>query len=181
MTVSPNEKIPVLVDKSEEEDFAVFESGAILCYLAEKYESPLYPTDARKRSLVTQWLMWQMGTGPYLGQFGHFHKYCPEDIPYAKNRYETEAKRILDVLDKQLERTGAYVTGPDYTIADIAIAPWITCLDVYYKAKEHLQLEKYTHVQRWLEQLKKRESFARGWMRLTSPDEKHYTTNGIAE
>lgn len=118
---SGNEKIPCSVDKSSGDDIAVFESGTILCYLAEKYDSPLYSTDPRKRSVVTQWLMWQMGIAPYLGLYGHFWKYAPEDVPYAKNRFETEAKRIADVLDKQLERTGAFVTRPDFTIADIVM------------------------------------------------------------
>lgn len=180
--ISPNEKIPALVDRDGPDgagEHCVMESGAILMYLAEKFESDLYPKAPRERSTVTQWVMWQMGTGPYLGQFGHFAVYAKEKIPYAIDRYTMETKRILDVLDKQLERTGAYVAGDSYTIADIAIFPWIVCLDLFYKAKEELGLKSYEHVQKWIENIAKRDAVMRG-MQITgfTEDSNHYSTPG---
>jgi GSH-dependent disulfide-bond oxidoreductase len=162
--MSPRVQIPALLDRSgpDGKEFTVFESGAILMYLAEKVpETSLYPREPAARSKVVQWLMWQMGTAPYLGQFGHFFKYAPEEVPYAKNRYTMEAKRILDVLDKQLGRA-AYVTGGDYTVADIAIFPWIRCLDKFYGGGETLGLAGYANVARWLEEISARPAVVLG-------------------
>lgn len=148
LRISPNEKIPALVDKDgpEGREFSVFESGAIMLYLLDKVpDSPLLPKDTAARSKVMQWLMWQMGSAPYLGQFGHFFKYAPEKIPYAIDRYTMEAKRLLDVLDKQLGR-GEFVAGDAYSVADIAIYPWIQCLDKFYSAREVLALDEYKNV-----------------------------------
>lgn len=182
VAASPNEKIPVLVDKDgpEGRDFSVFESGAILLYLLEKApDSPLMPkADAAARSKVMQWLMWQMGSAPYLGQFGHFTKYAKEKIPYAMDRYTMEAKRLLDVLDKQLGRA-EFVAGSVYTVADIAIFPWIRCLDVFYGAAESLSMSEYKNVSRWVETVGKRPAVVRG-MGISgfSEDTKHYSSAG---
>ena len=127
LAISPNNRIPAIVDHAPAEGggaFSVFETGAILIYLAEK-TGRFLPADMRGRSVVMQWLMWQMGgLGPMLGQHGHFALYAPEKIPYAIERYRDEAARLYRVLDTQLGKTGAYVAGDDYTIADIACFPW---------------------------------------------------------
>ncbi len=127
MAISPNNRIPAIVDHAPAdggEPFSVFETGAILIYLAEK-TGRFLPTDMRGRSRVMQWVMWQMsGLGPMLGQHGHFALYAAEKIPYAIERYRDEAARLYRVLDTQLGKTGAYVAGDDYSIADIACFPW---------------------------------------------------------
>ncbi len=163
--VNPNSKIPALLDysskDSSDEPLRVFESGSILLYLAEKY-GKFIPKDLRKRTECMNWLMWQMGTGPYLGGgFGHFYNYAPVKIEYAIDRFSMETKRILDVLDKHLDGK-EYVCDDEYTIADMAIFPWIRALDVHYNAKEYLQLEDYTNVQRWMKTLQAREAVQRG-------------------
>jgi len=163
--INPNSKIPALLDYSvaddDNEPLRVFESASILLYLAEK-ERKFIPTDIRKKTECMNWLMWQMGSAPYLGGgFGHFYKYAPLKIEYAVDRFAMEAKRIVDVLDKQLEGK-EYVCGHEYTIADMAIYPWIRCLDKGYNATEFLQLQTYTNVQRWMKTLESREAVQRG-------------------
>merc|ERR1712085_88761 len=164
--INPNSKIPALLDYSvadgKSEPLRIFETGSILLYLAEK-EKKFLPTDLRKKTECMNWLMWQMGTAPYLGGgFGHFYNYAPVKIEYAIDRFSMEAKRIVDVLDKHLENK-KYVCDDEYTIADIAIFPWIRCLgEQGYKATEFLQLEKYTNVQRWIKTLEAREGVQRG-------------------
>ena len=124
LAINPNGRIPAIVDH-DAGDFAVFESGAILVYLAEK-TGRLMPQDAPGRSRVLQWLMFQMGgVGPMLGQAHHFRIYAPEQIDYAVNRYTNEAKRLYGVMDRQVARTGAYIAGREYGVADIAIYPWL--------------------------------------------------------
>jgi len=163
--INPNSKIPALLDYSvdddSEEPLRVFESGSILWYLAEK-EGKFIPTDLRKRTECRNWLMWQMGSAPYLGGgFGHFYCYAPMKIEYAIDRFSMEAKRIVDVLEKHLEGK-EYVCGDEYTIADMAIYPWFLCLEWGYKAGEFLQLQEYTNVQRWMKTLGEREAVKRG-------------------
>jgi GST-like protein len=163
--INPNSKIPALLDYSpqdnDKEPLRVFESGAILLYLAEKHNK-FIPTDFRKRIECMNWLMWQMGSAPYLGGgFGHFYVYSPLKIEYAIDRFTMEAKRIVDVLDKHLEGK-EYVCDDEYTIADMAIFPWIRCLDKFYKATEFLQLQDYKNVQRWCKSLEAREAVQRG-------------------
>jgi len=163
--INPNSKIPALLDYSvengESEPLRVFESASILLYLAEK-EKKFLPTDFRKKTECMNWLMWQMGSAPYLGGgFGHFYKYAPLKIEYAIDRFSMETKRIVDVLDKHLQNK-EYICDDEYTIADIAIFPWIRCLDKGYGATEFLQLEEYKNVQRWMKILEKREAVQRG-------------------
>eukprot|EP00535_Pseudo-nitzschia_heimii_P002186 CAMPEP_0197186582 /NCGR_PEP_ID=MMETSP1423-20130617/14214_1 /TAXON_ID=476441 /ORGANISM="Pseudo-nitzschia heimii, Strain UNC1101" /LENGTH=307 /DNA_ID=CAMNT_0042637937 /DNA_START=142 /DNA_END=1066 /DNA_ORIENTATION=+ len=163
--INPNSKIPALLDYSvadgNSEPLRLFESGSILLYLAEK-EKKFLPTDPRKKTECINWLMWQMGTAPYLGGgFGHFYKYAPIKIEYAVDRFTMETKRIVDVLDKHLENK-EYVCDDEYTIADIAIFPWIRCLGAYYEASDFLQLQEYKNVQRWLNTLEAREAVKRG-------------------
>ena len=163
--INPNSKIPALLDYSVVDDSSkplpVFESGSILLYLAER-EKKFVPTDLRKKTECTNWLMWQMGTGPYLGGgFGHFYKYAPLKIEYGIERFTMETKRIVDVLDQHLEGK-EYVCGDEYTIADMAIYPWIRCLDKGYNASEFLQLREYTNVQRWITTLEARPAVQRG-------------------
>lgn len=127
LKISPNNKIPAIVDSDgpDGQPIALFESGAILLYLAAKVGRFL-PQDVRQRYDVLQWLMFQMGgVGPMLGQAHHFRIYAPEKIPYAVDRYTNEARRLYGVMNGQIQRTGAYIAGPDYSIADIAIYPWL--------------------------------------------------------
>ena len=127
LKISPNNKIPAIVDSDgpDGQPIALFESGAILLYLAAKVGRFL-PQDVRQRYDVLQWLMFQMGgVGPMLGQAHHFRIYAPEKIPYAVDRYTNEARRLYGVMNEQIRRTGAYIAGPDYSIADIAIYPWL--------------------------------------------------------
>ena len=160
LAVSPNNRIPAIVDHDPPgggEPVGVFETGAILLYLAEK-TGRLLPSDLRGRSAAIQWLMWQMGgLGPMLGQSGHFKLYAPEKIPYAIDRYDRESRRLYGVLDGQLGRTGAYVAGPEYTIADIAIFPWI----VTHKA-QGITLDDHPNVKRWFATVRAREPVQRG-------------------
>jgi GST-like protein len=163
--VNPNSKIPALVDHSEATPLRVFESGAILIHLAEKFGAFL-PTDVARRAECLAWLFWQMGSGPFLGGgFGHFYAYAPVKIEYAIDRYAMEVKRQLDVLDRQLAKN-AYVAGDDYTIADMAIWPWYGLLarGELYGAGEFLQVEQYLHVQRWARQVGDRPAVKRGRM-----------------
>ena len=164
VAVNPNSKIPALVDRSGPEPVRVFESGAILVYLAEKFGAFL-PKAGAARAETLSWLFWQMASAPFLGGgFGHFYAYAPEKIEYAINRYAMEAKRQLDVLDRRLAETD-YVAGPDYTIADIAIWPWYGQLAqgaIYGDAGEFLSVQDYKNVQRWTKQVAERPAVKRG-------------------
>ncbi len=156
---SPNNRIPAIVDHDVgegDEPLPVFESGAILVYLAEK-TGRFLPTAPRVRKIVLEWLFWQVGgLGPMAGQNGHFLLYAPEKIPYAVQRYGEEVRRLYRVLDGQLARTGAFVAG-DYSIADIAIFPWI----VTHKA-QGLSLADHPHIQRWFGEMRARPAVAAG-------------------
>ncbi len=163
VNINPNSKIPALIDRSGEEPVRIFESGAILLYLAEKFEQ-FYPTKPSQRAEVQSWLMWQMGSAPFLGGgFGHFYAYAPEKYEYPINRYALEVKRQLDVLDKQLEKY-EYIAGEQYSIADIAIWPWYGELvqGELYEAAEFLSVHSYKHVLRWANQLSERTGVQRG-------------------
>ena len=163
--VNPNSKIPALLDRSTAKPRRVFESGAILLYLAEKFGAFL-PSDPDQRTEALNWLFWQMGSTPYIGGgFGHFYHYAPVKIEYAINRFAMEAKRLLDVLNQHLERN-EYMAGPDYSIADMAIWPWYGSLAMgtSYEAGEFLQGHTYTHVMRWTRQIAERPSVKRGRM-----------------
>ena len=165
MAANPNSKIPVLVDHSCAEPVRVFESGAILVYLAEKFGAFL-PAGGAARAETLSWLFWQMGSAPFLGGgFGHFYAYAPEKIRYAIDRYAMEVKRQMDVLDRRLAET-RYVAGDDYTIADMAIWPWYGQLakGLLYEAGEFLQVHTYTHVLRWADEIAQRPAVRRGRM-----------------
>ncbi|HEX7340858.1 MAG TPA: glutathione-dependent disulfide-bond oxidoreductase [Rhodanobacteraceae bacterium] len=161
--VNPNSKIPALLDRSSATPVRVFESGAILLHLAEKFGA-FVPTDTAARAECLSWLFWQVGSAPYLGGgFGHFYNYAPRKIEYAINRFAMEAKRQLDVLDKRLAEH-EYVAGDDYTIADIAIWPWYGALargEVYHAA-EFLATHEYRHLLRWADQIASRPAVRRG-------------------
>eukprot|EP00873_Tetraselmis_striata_P040140 jgi/Tetstr1/460404/TSEL_000081.t1 len=164
VAANPNSKIPALVDQEQNPPLNVFETGSILKYLAEKY-SAFVPEDLHSRVQVFNWLFWQHGGAPYIGGgFGHFYNYAPIKIKYAIDRFSMETKRQLDVLDKQLEGK-EYVCG-EYSIADMAIYPWMSGIGVFYKgSKEFLQLGSYTNVQRWCQTMAARPAVQRG-MRL---------------
>jgi GST-like protein len=165
VSVNPNSKIPALVDRSTATPIRVFESGAILIYLAEKFGAFL-PTDAANRAECLSWLFWQMGSAPFLGGgFGHFYAYAPTKIEYAIDRYAMEVKRQLDVLDQRLAHS-PYLAGDEYTIADMAVWPWYGTLAMgqLYEAGEFLQVQTYTHVLRWTNQIAKRPAAQRGRM-----------------
>ncbi|MEA2758467.1 MAG: GSH-dependent disulfide-bond oxidoreductase [Methylobacteriaceae bacterium] len=165
VAVNPNSKIPALMDRSGPKPIRVFESGAILVYLAEKFGAFL-PTEASARAECLSWLFWQMGSAPYLGGgFGHFYAYAPTKIEYAIDRFAMEVKRQLDVLDRHLAET-KYVAGGEYTIADMAIWPWYGGLakGVLYEAGEFLQVEEYKNVQRWAKAIGERPAVKRGRM-----------------
>jgi GSH-dependent disulfide-bond oxidoreductase len=163
--INPNSKIPALVDRSGPTPIRVFETAAILVYLAEKFGEFL-PTEADARAECLSWLFWQMGSAPYLGGgFGHFYAYAPIKIEYAIDRFAMEAKRLLDVLDRRLAES-EYVAGSVYTIADMAIFPWYGGLAKgwLYGAAEFLSVEDYKHVQRWADALLERPAVQRGRM-----------------
>jgi GSH-dependent disulfide-bond oxidoreductase len=163
--INPNSKIPALVDRSGETPVRVFESGAILLYLAEKFGA-LVPTDPAKRAECLSWLFWQMGSAPYLGGgFGHFYAYAPSKMEYPIDRFAMEVKRQLDVLDKRLAES-AYIAGDEYSIADIAIFPWYGGLvnGWLYDAAEFLSVDEYKHVRRWAESIGARPAVRRGRM-----------------
>jgi GST-like protein len=165
VSVNPNSKIPALLDRSGREPIRVFESGAILMYLAEKFGAFL-PTAAATRAECLSWLFWQMGSAPYLGGgFGHFYAYAPTKIEYAIDRFAMEVKRQLDVLDKRLAEN-EYLSGSAYTIADIAVFPWYGGLAKgwSYDAADFLQVQDYKHVQRWADTILKRPAVQRGRM-----------------
>lgn len=161
--INPNSKIPALLDLTTKTPTRIFESGAILVYLAEKFGHFL-PTEPSHRAETMSWLMWQMGSAPFLGGgFGHFYAYAPEKFEYPINRYAMEVKRQLDVLDKQLEKH-EYIAGSEYTIADIAIWPWYGVLvqGLLYEAKDFLDVKSYKYVLRWANQLSERTGVKRG-------------------
>ncbi len=165
VAANPNSKIPALVDHSTPTPTRVFESGAILLYLAEKFDA-LLPSDPAKRPECLSWLFWQMGSTPYLGGgFGHFYKYAPDRIEYAIDRYTMEVKRQLDVLDRHLAEN-RYMCGDEYTIADIIIWPWYGALVLnrVYEAAEFLDADSYTHLGRWTREIDARETVKRGRM-----------------
>ncbi len=164
VTVNPNSKIPALLDRSAAEPVRVFESGAILLHLAEKFGAFL-PTGPGRAECLS-WLFWQVGAAPYLGGgFGHFYSYAPTKIEYAIDRFAMEAKRQLDVLDRRL-RESRYLAGDDYTIADIAVWPWHGALaqGQLYDAGEFLSVQEYRHVIRWAQEIGRRPAVRRGRM-----------------
>jgi GST-like protein len=165
VAVNPNSKIPALLDRSGPKSIRVFESGAILLYLAEKFGAFL-PQDAAQKAECLSWLFWQMGSAPYLGGgFGHFYAYAPTKIEYAIDRFAMETKRQLDVLDRRLAEN-MYIAGDDYTIADMAIFPWYGGLvkGWMYDGAEFLSVQDYAHVQRWAGMLLERSAVQRGRM-----------------
>jgi len=166
VAINPNSKIPALCDRSGAAPVRVFESGAILLYLAEKFDDAFLPRAQPARAECLSWLFWQMGATPFLGGgFGHFYAYAPTKIEYAIDRYAMEVKRQLDVLDRRLAES-AYLAGADYSIADIAVWPWYGALakGLLYGAGEFLQVQDYRHVQRWTEQIAQRPAVKRGRM-----------------
>ncbi|MEO8375495.1 MAG: glutathione-dependent disulfide-bond oxidoreductase [Sphingomonas bacterium] len=166
VSVNPNSKIPALMDRSGPDPIRIFESGAILMHLAEKFGEFL-PADGQARAECLSWLFWQMGSAPYLGGgFGHFYAYAPIKIEYAIDRFAMEVKRLFDVLDRRLAES-EYLVGPDYTIADIAAWPWYGSLAkgfAYNDAAEFLQMQEYRNVQRWVDQIAERPAVKRGRM-----------------
>ena len=161
VALNPNSKIPALLDR--ESDVRIFESGAILFYLAEKFGAFL-PASGQRRAECMSWLMWQMGAGPFLGGgFGHFYAYAPEKLEYPIDRYTMEVKRQLDLLDKHLAEN-RYMVGDEYTIADMTIWPWYGELAIgnLYNAGEFLDVLSYKHLQRWTAEVAKREGTERG-------------------
>jgi len=164
VAVNPNSKIPALLDRSDAaHPVRVFESGAILLYLAEKFGA-FVPASGAARAECLSWLFWQMGSGPFLGGgFGHFYAYAPEKFEYPIDRFAMEVKRQMDVLNKRLAEH-EFIAGSDYTIADMAIWPWYGALarGQLYEAGEFLQVHEYTHVVRWAERVAKRPAVQRG-------------------
>jgi GST-like protein len=165
VAVNPNSKIPALMDRSGPTPIRVFESGAILLYLAEKFGAFL-PVDPAARAECLSWLFWQMGSAPYLGGgFGHFYAYAPTKIEYAIDRFALEVKRQLDVLDRRLAES-EYLAGDSYSIADIAVWPWYGGMakGAQYGAGEFLQVQEYVNLQRWTNQIGERPAVQRGRM-----------------
>lgn len=170
LALNPNNKIPAIIDPDgpNGQPLALWESGAILIYLAEK-TGQLMPDDPLQRAHVLQWLMFQMGgVGPMFGQFGYFSKFAGRDIedPRPRQRYQDEARRLMAVLEKQLSKT-TYITGEQYTIADIALWPWIYAAKEFYNAEEAFAYHQFPHVMRWWEQCMARPASQRG---LQIPD-----------
>ena len=162
--INPNSKIPALIDASGDKDIRVFESGAILVHLAEKFGEFL-PTDPAARAEVLSWVFWQVGTGPFIGGgFGHFYAYAPEKYEYPINRYAMETKRIFDVADQQLGKT-RFLAGDEYTIADMANFPWLAPFvagTIYNEAKTFLSIDEYENVARWAREIAQRPGVQRG-------------------
>ena len=162
--INPNSKIPALVDRSGPEPIRVFESGAILLHLAGKFGAFL-PREGAARAETLSWLMWQMGSAPFIGGgFGHFYAYAPTKIEYAIDRYTMETKRLLHVADTRLAQC-RYLAGDEYTIADMAVLPWFAGLwrgTVYNEARTFLSMDDYAHLGRWVEELLARPAVARG-------------------
>ena len=174
--VNPNSKIPAMMDHSTSEPTRIFESGAILLYLAERFDE-FVPSDPSNRPECMSWLFWQMGSAPYVGGgFGHFYAYAPSKMEYPIDRFTMETKRQLDVLDRRLADS-EYVAGEEYTIADMAIWPWYGALvrgDLYDDAARFLDAESYEEVRRWADQLWERDAVQRGTMvnRTWGPEER---------
>lgn len=165
VAINPNSKIPAMMDHSVDPPVRLFESGSMLIYLAEKFGAFL-PTDTHKRAETISWVMWQMGSAPFLGGgFGHFYAYAPFKIEYAIDRYAMEVKRQLHVLDTHLA-DNEFMAGDEYTIADMAIMPWYGALakGILYESAEFLAVHEYEHVNRWAAQLMAREPVKRGTM-----------------
>lgn len=165
VAVNPNSKIPALVDRSGREPVRVFESGAILMYLAEKFGAFL-PASGAARAECLSWLFWQMGSAPYLGGgFGHFYAYAPSKMQYPIDRFTMETKRLLDVLDRRLAES-EYIAGPDYTIADMAAWPWFGGIvnNWMYNGAEFLEADSYRNVRRWTDLIHARPAVQRGRM-----------------
>jgi GST-like protein len=164
VNINPNSKIPALLDYSTTPTLRLFESGSILFYLAEKF-SCFLSEEPRARTETMNWLMWQMGSAPFIGGgFGHFYAYAPIKIAYAIDRYTMETKRLLHVLDTQLQKN-EYLAGDHYTIADIAAFPWFgSLMHDGYQAAEFLNVKEYTHVKRWVDLLDARPAVKRGLM-----------------
>jgi len=163
VAINPNSKIPAMVDRSLDPPARIFESGAILLYLAEKFGEFL-PTEPHARAECLSWLFWQMASAPFLGGgFGHFYAYAPEKFEYPINRYAMETKRQLDVLDRRLAES-EFLAGDAYTIADISVYPWYGLLaqGKLYNSAEFLQVQEYRHVRRWADMLKQRPAVIRG-------------------
>ncbi|MES2035001.1 MAG: glutathione-dependent disulfide-bond oxidoreductase [Pseudomonadota bacterium] len=166
VSANPNSKIPALVDHSGTTPIRVFESGAILVHLAEKFGNAFLPTEPAARAETLSWLFWQMGSAPYLGGgFGHFYAYAPTKIEYAIDRFAMEVKRQLDVLDRRLAES-EYLAGPDYTIADMAVWPWYGGMakGLLYEGGEFLSVQDYRNVIRWADQIGERPAVKRGRM-----------------
>ena len=161
--INPNSKIPALLDRSGSAPVRLFESGAILLHLAEKFGAFL-PTDAT-RAEVLSWLFWQVGSAPFIGGgFGHFYAYAPEKFEYPINRYAMETKRLFDVANRRLAES-EYLGGSDYSIADIATFPWFAPFvtgGIYGEARKFLSIHEYTHVERWVKQITERPAVGRG-------------------
>ena len=170
VAINPNSKIPAMVDHSSAESgtapIRVFESGAILMHMAEKFGKYL-PTDAAARAETLSWLFWQVGSAPFIGGgFGHFYAYAPEKYEYPINRYAMETKRLFDVADKQLQKT-QFLAGDEYTIADMAAAPWLAPFvsgEIYNEAKQFLSIHEYDAVGRWAKEVMNRPAVKRGKM-----------------
>jgi len=165
VSANPNSKIPAMVDRSGPEPIRIFESGAILMHLAEKFGAFL-PTEPAKRAECLSWLFWQVGSAPYLGGgFGHFYAYAPTKIEYAIDRFAMETKRQMDVLNRRLAES-RFLAGDDYTIADMAVWPWYGALakGLIYEAGEFLSVHEYTHVLRWTDEIGARPAVRRGRM-----------------
>ena len=164
VAVNPNSKIPALLDRSGDTPIRVFESGAILVHLAEKFGAFL-PTEAAARAETLSWLFWQVASGPFIGGgFGHFYAYAPEKYEYPINRYAMETKRLFDVADQRLAKS-EYLGGKDYTIADIAAWPWMAPFvegTIYNEAKKFLSIDEYENVARWAKQIAARPAVKRG-------------------
>ena len=162
--VNPNSKIPALLDRTGPTPVRVFESGAILMHLAEKFGAFL-PTDPAPRAEVLSWLFWQVGSAPFIGGgFGHFYSYAPEKYEYPINRYAMETKRLFDVANQRLAQT-EYLGGADYTIADIATWSWLSPFvlgGIYGEARTFLSIHEYTHVERWVKTIAERPAVRRG-------------------
>ena len=166
VAINPNSKIPALLDRSGPTPVRVFESGAILLYLAEKFASAFLPAASPARAECLSWLFWQMGAAPFLGGgFGHFYAYAPNKIEYAIDRYAMAVKRQLDVLDRRLAES-PYLASDDYTVADIAVWPWYGTLakGQLYESGEFPQVHEYKNVLRWTDEIARRPAVQRGRM-----------------
>ena len=168
--INPNSKIPALIDREGPggEEVKVFESGNILLYLAEKYDSDLLPKGAARVETLN-WLFFLQGAAPYFGQLGHFFKYAPVKVEYGIKRYGEETQRILDVLDKNLAKR-AYVAGDSYTIADIVWYPWVAGIIKFYSAKELLGIDNFPHVVAWLDKISQRPAVKKGMLINSTSD-----------